>query len=153
VAGGRPRSLTRLAALLREAGSGEVAELMARVGPFPARRLADLGRRLEKGSRLAKVAEGIQVRALIAVARLKLARHLAVHRGFDGANATAPLAQSAVLLLDSAFEVLRRWMRPDCLPAEALAEARRWHERNLTAWRSAAELELDADHLLHPEKQ
>src|SRR5215471_19198605 len=152
-AGGRPRSLTRLAAVLREAGSGEVAELLAGVGPFPARRLADLGRRLEKGSRLAKVAEAIQVRTLIAVARLKLARHLAVHRGFDAAHATAPLAQSAVLVLDSAFEVLRLWMRPAGRPAEALAEARGWHERNLAAWRSTPELVLDADHLVHPEKQ
>jgi hypothetical protein len=90
---------------------------------------------------------------MIAIARLKLARHLAVHRGFDAAHATAPLANSALLVLDCAFEVLRRWMRPACTPADALAEARRWHERNLAEWRSTAELELDADRLLHPEKQ
>jgi hypothetical protein len=153
VAGGRPRSMTRLLAMLRDEREGELAELLDGVGPFPARRLADLGRRFEKGSRLAKVAEGIQVRTLIAIARLKLARHVAVHRGFDAAHATMPLAQSAVQVLDGAFEVLRRWMRPGCRPADALAEARRWHERNLTAWRSTPELELDADHLLHPEKQ
>lgn len=155
VVAGRPRSLNGLVAMLCRAGEdgGEVAELLAGVGPFPARRLADLGRRFEKGSRLAKVAEAIQVRTLIAVARLKLARHVAVHRGFDAAHASAPLAHSAVLVLDSAFEVLRRWMRPAGHPADAVADARRWHERRLTAWRSAAELDLDADHLLHPEKQ
>lgn len=153
VAGGRPRSLARLVSLLRTASEGELAELLAGVGPFPARRLADLGRRFGKGSRLAKAAEGIQVRTLIAIARLKLARHLAVHRGFDAAQASEPLAQSAVQVLDSAFEVLRRWMRPAGRPAEALAEARRWHERNLAAWRSAGGLDLDADHLLHPEKE
>jgi hypothetical protein len=150
VVAGRPRSLTRLLAALRE---HEAVELLEGVGPFPARRFADLGRRFEKGSRLAKVAEGIQVRTLIAVARLKLARHLAVHRGFDAAHATAPLAHSALLVLDCAFEVLRRWVRPSCGPADALAEARGWHERNLTAWRSTPELELDADRLLHPEKE
>ena len=153
VAGGRPRSLARLVAALRDASESDLAELLECAGPFPARRLADLGRRFGRGSRLAKVAEAIQVRTLIAVARLKLARHLAVHRGFDAAHATVPLAQSAVLVLDSAFEVLRLWMRPGCRPADALAEARRWHERNLVAWRGATELELDADHLLHPEKQ
>jgi hypothetical protein len=153
VAGGRPRSMTRLLAMLRDGRGGELAELLEGVGPFPARRLGDLARRFEKGSRLAKVAEAVQVRTLIAIARLKLARHLAVHRGFDAAQATMPLAHSAVQLLDGAFEVLRRWMRPGCRPADALAEARRWHERNLGAWRSTAELELDADHLLHPEKQ
>jgi hypothetical protein len=58
-----------------------------------------------------------------------------------------------VQVLDGAFEVLRRWIRPGCRPADALAEARRWHERNLVAWRSTPELELDADHLLHPEKR
>jgi hypothetical protein len=149
VAGGRPRSLARLVAALGEAREGELDGL----GPFPARRLADVGRRFAKGSRLAKVAEAIQVRTLIAVARLKLARHLAVHRGFDAAHATAPLAHSAVLVLDSAVEVLRLWMRPAGRPAEALAEARGWHERNLAAWRSTAEPVLDADHLLHPEKR
>ncbi|TMC09078.1 MAG: hypothetical protein E6J41_11370 [Chloroflexi bacterium] len=148
VAGGRPRSLARLVAVLRDQPA-----LVEGLGPFPARRLADLGRRFEKGSRLAKVAEAVQVRTLIAVARLKLARHLAVHRGFDAAHATAPLAQSAVLVLDCAFEVVRRWLRPGCGPADALAEARRWHEANLAAWRSSPELELDADHLLHPRKQ
>jgi hypothetical protein len=150
VVGGRPRSLARLVAAL---GERDVMELVEDAGPFPARRLADLGRRFEKGSRLAKVAEGVQVRTLIAIARLKLARHLAVHRGFDAAHATAPLAHSATQVLDCAFDVLRRWMRPDCAPADALAEARSWHERSLAAWRSTAELELDADHLLHPEKQ
>jgi hypothetical protein len=153
VAGGRPRSLRRLLEAFGDADEGELARLLADVGPFPARRLADVGRRYARGSRLAKLAEAIQVRTLIAVARLKLARHLAVHRGFDAAHATGPLAHSAVLVLDSAFEVLRLWMRPEGRPAEALAEARGWHERNLAAWRSTHELELDADHLLHPEKQ
>ena len=130
-----------------------LAELLAGVGPFPARRLADLGRRLDHGSRLAKLAEGVQVRALIAVARLKLARHLAVHRGLDAAEVSPALALGSLLLLDAALDVLRRWLRPGCTPAGAMAAARAWHERNLRAWRSAAELELDADHLLHPEKQ
>jgi hypothetical protein len=154
VAAGRPRSLGRLVTLLRGLdGEGPLAELLADIGPFPARRLADLGRRFDRGSRLAKVAEGIQVRTLIAIARLKLARHLTVHRGFDAAGATPGLALGAVKLLDSTFEVLRRWLGPDAEPADAVAEARRWHERNLVAWRSAEELELDADHLLHPEKE
>jgi hypothetical protein len=154
VAAGRPRSLGRLVTVLRGLdGEGPLAELLADIGPFPARRLADLGRRFDRGSRLAKVAEGIQVRTLIAIARLKLARHLTVHRGFDAAGATPALALGAVRLLDSAFEVLRRWLGPDAEPADAVAEARRWHERNLAAWRSADELDLDADHLLHPEKE
>ena len=153
VTGGRPRSLTGLVAALRTAGEAELDELLSGVGPFPARRLADLGRRFGNGSRLAKVAEGIQVRTLIAVARLKLARHVAVHRGFDAAHATTPLAQSAVQVLDSTFAVLRRWMEGDRHAADALAEARRWHERRLASWRAAGELEVDADHLLHPRKQ
>ena len=41
-------------------------------------------------------------------------------------------------------------MTPGCRAWDALAGARRWHEANLAAWRSAAELEVDADHLLHP---
>jgi hypothetical protein len=155
VADGRPRSLTRLVALLRDLGEepSPLAELLDDLGPFPARRLTDLGRRFERGDRLAKVAESIRVRTLIAVARLKLARHLAVHRGFDAAHATPPLAHSAVQVLDGAFEVLRRWLRPGGTPAEAMAEARRWHDRSLAAWRSAGDLEVDADHLLHPHKQ
>ncbi|HEY7201766.1 MAG TPA: hypothetical protein VIC57_16205 [Candidatus Dormibacteraeota bacterium] len=152
VAAGRPRSLARLVALLRSPDP-ELAQLLNDLGPFPARRLADLGRRFDHGSRLAKAAEGIQVRTLIAIARLKLTRHLAVHRGFDAAHATPALAHSAVQVLDGAFEVLRRWLRPGVAPADAMAEARRWHERNLTVWRAARELEVDADHLLHPEKQ
>jgi len=152
VADGRPRSLARLVALLR-APDPELSGLLDDLGPFPARRLTDLGRRFDRGSRLAKAAEGIQVRTLIAIARLKLTRHLAVHRGFDAAHATPALAQSAVQVLDGAFEVLRRWLAPGVAPADALAEARRWHERNLTAWRAAQELEVDADHLLHPAKQ
>ncbi|HEY4028522.1 MAG TPA: hypothetical protein VGO86_19000 [Candidatus Dormibacteraeota bacterium] len=151
---GRPRSLSRLVALLREAStSPALSQLLTDLGPFPARRLADLGRRFDRGPRLAKVAEAIQVRTLIAIARLKMARHLAVHRGFDAACASPPLAHSAVQVLDGAFEVLRRWLREGGTPSDALAEARRWHERNLAAWRSAGELELDADHLLHPHKQ
>jgi hypothetical protein len=154
VAAGRPRSLCRLVTLLRGLdGDGPLAELLADIGPFPARRLADLGRRFDRGSRLAKVAEGIQVRTLIAIARLKLARHVTVHRGFDAAGVTPALALGAVRLLDSTFEVLRRWLGPDAEPADAVAEARRWHERNLIAWRSAEELDLDADHLLHPERE
>jgi hypothetical protein len=156
VAAGRPRSLSSWAALLRalaEGTEGELSELLADLGPFPARRLADLGRRFGRGSRLAKAAEAIQVRTLIAIARLKLTRHLAVHRGFDAAHATPALAQAAVQVLDSAFEVLRRWMRPGGSPADALAEARRWHDGNLAAWREAGDLDVDADHLLHPRKQ
>jgi hypothetical protein len=156
VAAGRPRSLAPWLDLLRSlARGGEpgLEALLADVGPFPARRLADLGRRFERGSRLAKAAEGIQVRTLIAIARLKLTRHLAVHRGFDAAHATPALAQSAVQVLDGAFEVLRRWLRPGGSPAEAMAEARRWHDAHLVRWRDADEPEVDADHLLHPEKR
>jgi hypothetical protein len=154
VSGGRPRRLTDLVELLRGFGEGDaLAELLEDVGPFAARRLADVGRRFDRGSRLAKAAEGIQVRTMIAIARLKLARHLAVHRGFDASHATPALAHSAVQVLDSAFEVLRRWMRSGCSPAEVLGEARGWHQRNLARWRAADELEIDADHLLHPEKQ
>ncbi|HXM55654.1 MAG TPA: hypothetical protein VOB72_09705 [Candidatus Dormibacteraeota bacterium] len=149
---GRPLALTALVALLR-APDPPARELLDELGPFPARRLSDLGRRFGHGSRLAKAAEAIQVRTLIAIARLKLTRHLAVHRGFDAAEATPALGHAAVQVLDSAFEVLRRWLRPGAGPADALAQARRWHEHSLAAWRATAELELDADHLLHPEKQ
>jgi hypothetical protein len=130
------------AALLLRAADG--------TGPFARRRLETLGRQFDRGSRLAKAAEAIQVRALIAIARLKLARHLAVHQGFNAAQASQPLALSALELLRGAFEVLRRWLRPGRRAWDALVEARRWHEANLAGWRSASELELDADHLLHP---
>jgi hypothetical protein len=154
VTAGRPRSLGRLVARLRGLETDAcLGELLTEVGPFAQRRLSDLGRRFDKGSRLAKAAEAVQVRTLIAIARLKLARHLAVHRGLDASHATPALAASAIKLLDGTFEVLRRWLRPGASPAEAMAEARRWHERNLTAWRSSAELELDADRLLHPQKE
>jgi len=166
-AGGHPRSLASLVGLLRTPAAstapahlepGAPAALAAAflravtadVGPFAGRRLETLGRQFDKGSRLAKTAEGIQVRTLIAVARLKLARHLAVHQGFNAAQASPPLALSAVQVLQSAFEVLRRWLRPGAQASEALAEARRWHEGNLASWRSTADLTLDADHLVHP---
>jgi hypothetical protein len=78
-------------------------------GPFPARRLGTLARQLEKGPRLAKAAEAIQVRALITIARLKLARHLVVHQGLDDALATPALALSGLQLLAGAHQVLSRW--------------------------------------------
>jgi len=169
VSRGRPRRLTRLVGLLRMLGEpapSAPAELApgappavaaafllgvaGDVGPFARRRLEVLGRQFDRGSRLAKSAEAIQVRTLIAIARLKLARHLAVHQGFNAAQASRPLALSAVQVIGGAFEVLRLWMEPGCRARDALAEARRWHEANLAAWRSATDLEVDADHLLHP---
>jgi hypothetical protein len=169
VSRGRPRSLTRLVGLLRALGDPAPAapadlapdapapvaaafllRVAAGTGPFAGRRLEALGRQYDRGSRLAKAAEAIQVRTLIAIARLKLARHLALHQGFNGVHASAPLALSAVQVVGSAFEVLRLWMTPGCRAWDALSGARRWHEANLAAWRSATELEVDADHLLHP---
>jgi hypothetical protein len=169
VTGGRPRSLGGLVRLLRALGEpaaaapdrlarGEPPALAAALllraadgaGPFVRRRLETLGRQLDRGSRLAKAAEAVQVRALIAIARLKLARHLAVHQGFNAAQASQPLALCALQLLGGAFDVLRRWLPPGGRARDALVEARRWHEANLARWREACELELDADHLLHP---
>ncbi|HKF78438.1 MAG TPA: hypothetical protein VKF59_20020, partial [Candidatus Dormibacteraeota bacterium] len=118
------------------------------VGPFAVRRLGTLGRRLARGSRLAKAAEAIQVRCLIAIARLKLARHLAVHQGLTPGRSSASLALGGVHVLDATLQVVRRWMRPGCPPADALAEARRWHDANLASWRAAGDLELDPEHLV-----
>jgi hypothetical protein len=135
----------------------EAAELLrdvaGEIGPFAVRRLEVLGRQFDHGSRLAKVAEGIQMRTLIATARLKLARHLAVHQGFNAEQATAPLALSGVHMLDSAFEVLQRWMRPGYQAWQAMADARRWHDENLASWRSVADIVIDGDHLIHPQKR
>jgi hypothetical protein len=170
-AGGRPRSLGRLVTLLRalhEPATSIPARLAAdapaavaaaflldragAVGPFARRRLEALGRQFDHGSRLAKAAEAIQVRALIAIARLKLARHLALHQGFNAAQASPPLALSAMHVLSAAFEVLQRWIEPGDRTWDALCEARRWHERNLAGWRETVDPQVDADHLLHPRR-
>ena len=76
-----------------------------------------------------------------------------MHQGFNAAQASEPLAHSAVLVLSDAFDVLQRWMRPGSRAWDALCEARRWHESNLAAWRAAAELDVDANHLLHPTRE
>jgi hypothetical protein len=107
-------------------------------GPFPNRRLGSLARQLEKGPRLAKAAEAIQVRASIAIARLKLARHLVVHQGLDDALATTSLALSGLHLLASAHQVLSRWAVPGRPAGNALAEARAQHDANLRRWRTLA---------------
>jgi hypothetical protein len=140
------------AAACPEVAAAFVLGLADDLGPFVSRRLGVLGRQLDKGSRLAKAAEAIQVRTVIATARLKLARHLAVHRGLDAEQASPPLALSGVHMLDSAFEVLQRWLEPGSSAWQAMADARRWHDGNLAAWRSVSELVLDGDRLLHPRK-
>ena len=129
------------------AAAAFLLDLTGSLGPFLRRRLETLGRQLDHGSRLAKAAEAVQVRALVATARLKLARHLAVHQG---AEASGSLALSGLHLLNGAFEVLRRWARPGERPAAAMSEARRWHDHNLVRWRRSIDPEIDADHLLHP---
>ena len=146
-----PRELPRTAS--DSVAAAFLLDVADGLGPYARRRLETLGRQLQRGSRLAKAAEAIQVRTLIAIARLKIARHLAVHQGFNAAQASEPLAHSAVLVLSDAFDVLQRWMRPGSRAWDALCEARRWHESNLAAWRAAAELDVDANHLLHPTRE